>query len=238
MYQFNEQPIEKADKSPGDVLDVHSIFYTIQGEGPFTGHAAIFIRLAGCNLQCPGCDTDYTTGRVRRGIALILGELHNLKLSEGLTAESNPLVVITGGEPFRQNILYLVKALVRDSYPVQIETNGTLPIPEDFPKEATIVCSPKTGRIQPSVMQQAKALKYVVKAGSLLSDGLPARALDHTCSPCVARPDSTFTGTVYVQPMDERNQVANRKNTEAAKNSCIRNGHVLQLQLHKLIGVE
>ena len=41
-------------------LQVNSIFYTIQGEGPFAGRPAIFIRLAGCNLQCPGCDTEYT----------------------------------------------------------------------------------------------------------------------------------------------------------------------------------
>ena len=58
----NSQPIEKRSRD-ADVLEVHSIFYTLQGEGPFCGSPAIFIRLAGCNLQCPGCDTDYTSKR-------------------------------------------------------------------------------------------------------------------------------------------------------------------------------
>ena len=51
----NTQEPEKIDRDRH--LDVHSIFHTIQGEGPYCGHPAVFIRLAGCNLQCPGCDT-------------------------------------------------------------------------------------------------------------------------------------------------------------------------------------
>jgi len=51
---MNQQPIEKQFLHPKGDLEVHSIFLTIQGEGPFTGQRAVFVRLAGCNLQCPG----------------------------------------------------------------------------------------------------------------------------------------------------------------------------------------
>src|SRR3954467_9071958 len=51
-------------RSDGNSLSIHSIFYTLQGEGPYSGCPAVFMRLAGCNLQCPGCDTDYTSGQI------------------------------------------------------------------------------------------------------------------------------------------------------------------------------
>ena len=60
---MNLQPIEKRTKSADGLLSLHSIFHTIQGEGPFCGTPSVFVRLAGCNLQCPACDTDYTQGR-------------------------------------------------------------------------------------------------------------------------------------------------------------------------------
>ena len=60
---MNQQAPEKQQLRGDGLLAVHSIFYTIQGEGPFAGETAVFVRLAGCNLQCPLCDTDYTSDR-------------------------------------------------------------------------------------------------------------------------------------------------------------------------------
>lgn len=234
---INQQPIEKLDLSKDGTLDVHSVFYTIQGEGPFCGQAAIFIRLAGCNLQCPGCDTDYTSTRDRNSVAILMARVKEMKEEEQPTAPK-PLVVITGGEPFRQNILYLCRSLVREGFRVQIETNGTLPVPPELPAEISIVVSPKTGRIHSSFEGRISALKYVVRAGAVCADGLPTRALDHTAAPVVAKPPEGYKGPIYIQPMDEANQKSNKSNLEAAKISCLRNGHILQLQVHKLIGVE
>lgn len=235
--RINEQPIEKMERSTDGTLDVHSIFYTIQGEGPFCGQPAIFVRLAGCNLQCPGCDTDYTSTRKRHSVAILMSKIYELR-DDDFPEAPKPLVVITGGEPFRQNIVYLCRSLLREGFPVQVETNGTLSVPDDLPSAVSIVCSPKTGKIHDTVMQKAIALKYVVKAGAVCKDGLPTRSLDHTCSPVVAKPTEDFSGVVYVQPMDERNHQRNRENLEAAKISCMRNGHTLQIQIHKQIGVD
>lgn len=235
---MNTQGIEKLEQSLDGTLDVHSIFYTIQGEGPHCGQPAIFIRLAGCNLQCPGCDTDYTSTRKRMSVAILRAAVDSLKEDEYPDAPK-PLVVVTGGEPFRQNITHICTSLIRGGYAVQIETNGTLPPSPDLNSMVDIVCSPKTGKINEALGERLTALKYVVKAGLVVPrDGLPIRALDHTCSPSVAKPPAGFKGPVYIQPMDEGRADMNRRNLEAAKQSCFNHGHTLQLQVHKIMGVE
>jgi 7-carboxy-7-deazaguanine synthase len=116
----NQQAIEKSTSHPEGLLDVHSIFYTIQGEGPFSGFPAVFIRLAGCNLQCPHCDTEYTQGRRLAYPEVVAEYVSTLSQPRGL-------VVITGGEPFRQNLTKLLQCLSDYRLLVQIESNGTLP---------------------------------------------------------------------------------------------------------------
>jgi organic radical activating enzyme len=216
-----------------DTLDVHSIFLTIQGEGPFTGCPAVFVRLAGCNLQCPGCDTDYTSKRERMSPSAIAAKVIDL---------SGPavLVVITGGEPFRQNIADLCKRLVGLAYNVQIETNGTLPISSAVPLDVHVVCSPKTGSVHKSIERWANlSYKYVLKHGEASPvDGLPLLALGHSAAPHLARPPVGFTGNVYVQPMDEGHEVLNSLNLLACIESVMAFNYRLQLQTHKLIGVE
>ena len=235
---MNTQPIEKVVKSPEGTLDVHSVFFTIQGEGPHCGRTAVFIRLAGCNLQCPGCDTDYTSTRERKSVSVLRNEVLEL-IEEECGQAHKPLIVITGGEPFRQDISHLCKAFVNLGFQIQIETNGTLPPPAGMPEGIDIVVSPKSGKINEMTAELMTALKYVVKAGAVCNDGLPTRALDHTCSPVVAKPPAGFPRElIYIQPMDERKAPANRRNTEAAKSSVMRNGYTLQIQVHKVIGVE
>ncbi|WP_404603863.1 4Fe-4S cluster-binding domain-containing protein, partial [Raoultella planticola] len=97
--KLNSQTPEKKDYQ--STLEVHSIFSTIQGEGPFCGRPAVFVRLAGCNLQCPGCDTEYTQNRERLNYGSILQNIEERLMS---TSSNANLIVISGGEPFRQNI--------------------------------------------------------------------------------------------------------------------------------------
>ena len=185
----NDQVILKQDAFTS-TLKVHSIFKTIQGEGPFAGEPAVFIRLYGCNLQCPLCDTDYTSQYVDVNPEAIL-----IAVSAFLTP--NKLVVITGGEPFRQDIGPSVRLLLKAKIRVQIETNGTLYL-RGFPYwnlGVTIVCSPKTGKVNKKLALFIDAYKYVLHADTMADDGLPIRALDHeTGSKRVARqPDKGMT---------------------------------------------
>ena len=230
---FNHQMPEKIATDQLSHLDIHSIFLTIQGEGPFAGRKAIFVRLAGCNLQCPGCDTEYTQGRQTLHISNIIEQVYEL-------SPEQCLVVITGGEPFRQDISSLANALTSSRYTVQVQTNGTLSPSSNLDPDVYIVCSPKTGSINKKILKHPRlSLKYVVHADSVdKDDGLPILALDHTARPKVARPPMGFTGNVYIQPMDAQNSSQNRRNLQTAMRSCLKFGYILQLQIHKIIGVD
>lgn len=231
--RINIQPLEKLTYRADCSLDVHSIFPTIQGEGPLTGHPAVFVRLAGCNLQCPRCDTVYTGPQVRRMTPEAIVREVDTKCPEPR------LVVITGGEPFRQNIGLLTQLLADSDYQIQVETNGTLPIPPGMVDGTWVVVSPKTGRVQQSVSDVAVAWKYVLSWDSVHSDGLPNKALDNNASPRLARPPAGFpVGAVYLQPADLQDEIANTKNLQACIESCMQHGYTLQLQLHKIIGME
>lgn len=232
---INVQPIEKLSHREDHSLDVHSVFHTIQGEGPLTGHPAIFVRLAGCNLQCPLCDTDYTSTRERVSPEALVKRVRALH-------PGPRLVVITGGEPFRQDLTLFVLLLLDEEYQVQIETNGTLPPPAGLPginQDVWLVCSPKTGKVHRETALRANAWKYVVRAGCVADDGLPVTALDHSAHPRVQRPPKDFpVGAIYIQPADEQDVGRNGRNLDAAVKSCMKHGYTLQLQIHKILGME
>lgn len=264
--QENQQPPEKQVKLSGPAetaqLSVHSIFHTIQGEGPFAGRPCVFIRLAGCNLQCNFCDTDYTVGR--RGMDLV-EILITVKKSVPNGMRVPPLIVITGGEPFRQPIGPLIRYLNDHDLHVQIETNGTLyqsEVPYTWtPRQLvqhrhpcdsgdwahgnpvnnpllTIVCSPKAGKIARDLAPHIDAFKYVVEDGYIdPDDGLPTLALRHAARPRVARPPADFRGTVYVQPIDVQDEALNAVHTAAAIRSCMKHGYTLCLQTHKIVNL-
>lgn len=236
----NMQVPRPADFNENGAVHLHSYFPTIQGEGPFCGERALFFRLNGCNLRCPGCDTEYTNTDMFVNPAFFVNTAKELGWAEGA------LVVITGGEPFRQNIAPMCRALVMAGYRVQVETNGVLfndglpfdPVDEPiFEKKMSIVCSPKTSRIDERLFEYADAFKYVLRLGDISEDdGLPLRALGHKATPHVARPRPG--ALVYVQPMDEGNAEANYLNLQAAIQSCMKFGYRLQIQVHKIINME
>ena len=229
----NQQIPRGAEYEARGFLLLHSAFPTIQGEGPFCGERALFFRLADCNLRCPGCDTEYTSARKNISPAYLVDYARSLMPVEGA------LVVITGGEPMRQNIAPAVLALLDAGYRVQIETNGVLMAP-DFPAlhpRCFIVVSPKTSSIHAEILQHADAFKYVLRAEDVDSaDGLPTKALGHSATPRVARPRPG--ARVYVQPMDERDPVANALNLDACIRSTMAHGYTLQIQVHKIINME
>ena len=230
MLTLNTQPAEKAIHREDGSLDVVNIWSTIQGEGPFAGTPAVFVRLGGCNLTCPRCDTDYTTSRKLHSV----GELMD-KVQESMGNSS--LIVLTGGEPFRQNIGRFCNALLNRDFRVQIETNGTLYQPEVPYSHLSIVCSPKTPKLSSELAPHITAYKYILEAGKVSEeDGLPLSSLGMPTPP--ARPHNGCFGEVFVQPLDEQDEERNKLHRHAAVESCMKFGYRLSLQIHKYLNLE
>lgn len=235
MTPLNLQPREGPDRGTGETLDAVRVWKTIQGEGPFSGRPAVFVRLAGCNLDCPGCDTDYTRDRQEVGIHSLLETVE--AVNSATLGAAVRLVVLTGGEPFRQPVGPFARLLLYSGYQVQVETNGTR-FPEDFPwaGDVVVVCSPKSG-VSNSLKPYVHSLKYVVRHDQLNpTDGLPVSVLGNAFAP--ERPWPGFRGEVYVSPEDSGDDEVNALNRQAAVRSCFKNGYRLSLQTHKLIGVD
>ncbi len=126
-------------------MRVKEIFYSLQGEGFFTGTPAVFVRFSGCNLRCPFCDTDFEGGR-EMSVDAIVSEV------AGYPARH---VVVTGGEPSLQLTEELVDLLHGAGRFVQVETNGTGRLPKNVD---WITCSPKGA---PLALDRADELKVV-----------------------------------------------------------------------------
>jgi len=119
------------------MLEITEIFSSLQGEGPFMGRPAVFVRLSRCVPPfCPWCDTVYARKR---------GEtLEVLEVAERVLDLKNNFVVITGGEPFLQwdsGLRQLEERLLAAGCKIQYETSGKLAIPLNC--RGYKVCSPK-----------------------------------------------------------------------------------------------
>ncbi|MDE6300123.1 MAG: 7-carboxy-7-deazaguanine synthase QueE [Muribaculaceae bacterium] len=114
------------------VYRVNEIFYSLQGEGFYTGTPAVFLRFSGCNRLCPFCDTDHHAFR----------EMTAAEIAAEVSSFPSRHLVATGGEPLLQLDSYLLRALKARGFYVQVETNGSRPVP---PEVDWVTCSPKEG---------------------------------------------------------------------------------------------
>ncbi|MBV8152609.1 MAG: 7-carboxy-7-deazaguanine synthase QueE [Candidatus Eremiobacteraeota bacterium] len=190
------------------MLQLVEIFYTLQGEGTHAGTPAVFVRLAGCNLACDFCDTDYAL----RGLASVEQVVERVSAAGG----ECPMVVITGGEPFAQSeTLALIAALRAAGRRVHVESNGTIPV--DLPPDVWLCVSPKE-RLDASMAARADEAKLIV-------DGrVPAEWVERFGEQT----------PIFLQP--EGNKPANVSlAVEAAKRRPQR--FRLSLQTHKFIGI-
>ncbi len=201
-------------------LPIHETFQcTVQGEGYWTGTLVDFIRLAGCPVRCPWCDTGYGNGgkglpSVPQSIAQLLDQL------------KSPRVVITGGEPFiHQNLPELVRALLATDKQVSIETSGAYW--QDVSPLAWITLSPKEHvnpqyPVQEHFWTRANEIKLVVSTGEEV-DFYENYLVENMNIP------------VYLQPeWEARDRVIPIILELLKQNPSYR----LSLQTHKLIGVQ
>lgn len=222
---FGKNPVRHRDNGEGQTLWVQEVFYPLQGEGPFSGYPAVFVRLGGCNLRCFWCDTDFETSRWRPALPILVKDILERK------PPHCGLAVLTGGEPLRQNIAPLVERLIASGLRVQIETNGTIWRPLPDRPECVIVCSPKTPAIEPRLGARADCFKYVLTAKDAASeDGLPVMSTQiksrqvRLYRPPAGKP-------IYVTPCDESGDPA--ENLSAVVNAALKFGYYAGIQLHK-----
>jgi 7-carboxy-7-deazaguanine synthase len=134
------------------MLQLAEIFYSVQGEGTWTGTPAVFVRLAGCNLACDFCDTDYSL----KFLASVDDVVERVREAGG----DCPMVILTGGEPLAQiETRALIDALRRDGRRVHIESNGT--IYSELPDDVWLCVSPKE-RVDPRMAARANEAKFIV----------------------------------------------------------------------------
>ena len=105
------------------ILKINEIFKSIQGESTHMGIPCTFIRLTYCNLRCSYCDTEYSFHEGKdMSIAEILDEIKPM---------NTKLVEVTGGEPMLQeNVIPLMKELLKNKYEVLLETSGAISLKE------------------------------------------------------------------------------------------------------------
>lgn len=164
--------------APKDSLFVTSMFFTLQGEGPYAGMPALFIRLAKCNLDCSFCDTFFDDGdwmsfdqieqkmdETIRAYWTDKGQnVPDWAVKENVMPAGmypNIVLVMTGGEPLLQeNISNFMQMQLQDFKAVQVESNG---IPDTVvPEGVTLVCSPKC------MEKNGKAVKYYAPSKTIL----------------------------------------------------------------------
>jgi 7-carboxy-7-deazaguanine synthase len=140
--------------SGNTLLPIMEAFYTIQGEGAYTGHAAYFIRTAGCTVGCHWCDVKESWDAA----------VHPLQSVEEIADEAarHParLAVVTGGEPLEHDLTALCDALKAKGFRLHIETSGASPLSG---KWDWICLSPKKFKEPlPDVLAQCDEFKPVI----------------------------------------------------------------------------
>ena len=172
------------------VYRVNEIFYSLQGEGRWTGMPAVFLRFAGCNLHCPFCDTDFTASTAM-SLSDILREVRSL-------SGTCRRIVVTGGEPALQLDAPFVNAFHAEGYRLHVETNGTRPLPEGID---WVTLSPKDAwQDAPVVLDKADEVK-VVYTGQDVTPWAAFPASCHYLQPCSGQNTKEVVGYVLDHPV-------------------------------------
>jgi 7-carboxy-7-deazaguanine synthase len=212
---------------------IKECFYSPQGEGHRAGRMNVFLRFAGCNLQCTvekegfNCDTDFYKGE-----PMTLAQIVELvqKTDEGWCKN----VIFTGGEPALQVDHDLCWALENVGYYLAIETNGTQQFPlkmRDGVGVNWVSCSPKPGA--PVVIRTADEVRCVVQHGQI-PDPQNIDADHYFVSPACNAPPAKIIKLGWKSSARDFDYV----NMKWAVEWCRSNPKWrISLQTHKLLGV-
>lgn len=219
---------------------INEVFESLQGEGSYTGLPSIFIRLQGCPVGCPWCDTQHTwtvDPELSRTSSQVMAEneesehwfehttqeLLDLFTAHGYVAKH---VVITGGEPCLYDLYPITEQLIEQGYSVQIETSGTYEIsahPDTWVTVSPKVNMPGKKTVLKSAMLRANEIKHPVAMQKHIDE------LDQTLTLL----DGSSQPPVYLQPISMQ-----KRATELAIKTCIARNWRLSVQTHKFLGIE
>ncbi|WP_219326581.1 7-carboxy-7-deazaguanine synthase QueE [Aeromonas dhakensis] len=219
---------------------INEIFQTIQGEGVFTGLPAIFVRLQGCPVGCPWCDTRHTwvVDPAREvGVQAVLdcsneSDGWSKMRTEQILASFQQLgyqarhVVITGGEPCLYDLQDLSTALIAAGYQVQIETSGTSEIKTH--EQTWVTVSPKINMkgglpVLVSALERANEIKHPVATERHVEE------LDALLATARLRDDVV----IALQPISQKPRA-----TQLAMATCIARNWRLSIQTHKYLDID
>lgn len=208
MYHLNGE--RSKFMSAKQKYPVSEIFTSIQGEGAHLGRLVTFIRLEGCNLRCPWCDTADKAFDIKTDDFLSVEEI--------VSKVSSDFVVITGGEPTIHPLKELVDALHEKECIVALETNGTNPVPLNWEID-WVTCSPKP----PLYERKCKAdeLKFVCDEALTIEDITKCK-------------HPGLESLIWLQPEGHKPESIQRAITMVHRYPWLRMG----VQLHKVLGVE
>lgn len=189
-------------------MRVNEIFYSLQGEGFYSGTPAVFIRFSGCNLKCSFCDTQHDS----------FSDMTEDDILFEVSKYPAHHIVITGGEPVMQITSTLVRRLHEAGKYVQIETNGTAPLPEGCDVD-WVTCSPKYRPVRLCHIDELKVIFKSAEQDMSVYD--------------------RYVASVYcLQPCDVGDSKANLRIMNEAVDYCLAHPKWrLSLQTHKLLDI-
>lgn len=124
-------------------------FISINGEGRFAGQLAVFIRFAGCNLECSYCDTRWANRQDVEYEAMTHEEIYEYIKSSGVRN-----ITLTGGEPLLQEKIFELLAYLSEDreLSVEVETNGSIEL-TDFTEKLANTSFTMDYKLQSSDME-------------------------------------------------------------------------------------
>lgn len=221
-----------------DKLPINEVFETIQGEATWTGTPSVFLRLQGCPVGCPWCDTKHTW-TVSRDRMIPAAQMVE-KTGDGDSFAFMPPseivgfiakrfrarhIVITGGEPCMYDLTDLTSLILERGWTAQIETSGTYDVRADLGTFVTV--SPKIGMpggllVRESVLLRADEIKMPIGKETDVAK------LSMLLEQVGARPKHG----VWLQPLSQ-----SPKATSLCIEAATANGWKLSMQTHKYLDV-
>ena len=221
------------------MLFINEIFSSIQGEGFYTGTPSVFVRMQGCKVHCPWCDTKHTwklgfdnqvpiSFAFEKQDAPRWASCTENELIEEITKRYPKIkhVVFTGGEPLLFDLTNVCLTLIDLGYSVQFETSGTVPLPIKLLGKVWFTVSPKVDmpggqKIVSQAINGANEIKSVIGSNN-----------DVETLQSLLKNVSTVDKLIYLQPLS-----LGEKATALCVKTALDTGYRVSLQIHKFLKV-